>query len=62
MQFTKSDENSSCKVSYGFDVKRGGNDPMVAMTVTEDRSQWGGNFEIFEVTLADKKSTEKGGW
>ena len=62
VQFTKCDENSSSKASYAFDVKRGGNDPMVVMTVTQDRSQWGGNFEVFEVTLTDKKSIETGGW
>jgi hypothetical protein len=35
---------------------------MVVMTATQDRSQWGGNFEVFEVTLTDKKSIETGGW
>ncbi len=59
MKFGKS---SVFKTIFDFEVKRVGNDPMVAMTITDDRSQWGLNFEVFEVTISDTKSIEKGGW
>ncbi len=62
MNFAKFGESSTCKALYDFEVKRAGDDPMVVMTVTDDRSQWGGNYETFEVTLTDKKSIAKGGW
>jgi hypothetical protein len=62
VQFS-SDSSNRDYMTFEFSVIRAGDDPMVTMNVTMNQ-EYGqhGSYEIFEVTLTDKKQIENSGW
>lgn len=54
--------SSSFTYSIEFKVMNAGEHPLVHVTHTEDRKQWGGNYTKSSVTLDDEKQFDSGGW